>query len=95
MHIREFQEMMWRLYFERDLKRGIIGTLNWFEDEVKELKEALEEDNIKNVEKEFADVLAWLASLANIANINLERAALTKYPDMCPKCGLSPCSCQF
>lgn len=86
---------MQRLYFERDSKRGINGTLDWFEDEVKELREAIEESDIKTVEKEFADVLAWLASLANIAHIDLERAAFTKYPNKCPKCGLSPCGCQF
>jgi NTP pyrophosphatase (non-canonical NTP hydrolase) len=39
--------------------------------------------------------LAWLASLANVVDIDLEKAALSKYPNKCPKCGLSPCSCKF
>lgn len=95
MHINEFQKLMHQLYFERDTKRGTTGTLNWLEDEVNELKEALEEGDIEAAEKEFADVLAWLASLANILDVDLEKAALSKYPNKCPKCGKNPCNCQF
>ena len=62
---------------------------------MEELREALEEGNIEAAEKEFADVFAWLASLANIVDIDLEKAALSKYNNKCPKCGLSPCDCQF
>ena len=95
MDINEFQKMMWQLYFERDSKRGTEGTLDWLEDEVEELREALEEGESKAAEKEFADVLAWLASLANVVGIDLEKAALAKYANKCPKCGLSPCDCPF
>ena len=95
MHINEFQKMMRRLYFERDSERGIDATLDWLKDEVEELKEALKKGYIKAAEKEFADVLAWLASLANIVNIDLEKAALSKYNNKCPKCELSPCGCPF
>ena len=93
MQIHEFQKMMWQLYFDRDSKRGKDGTLDWLVDEIEELREALEEGNINATEKEFADVLAWLASLANVVDIDLEKAALSKYPNKCPKCGLSPCEC--
>ena len=93
MHIREFQKMMRQLYFYRDSKRGTEGTLDWLVDEVEELREALKERDTKAIEEEFADVLAWLASLANVVNINLEKAALSKYENKCPKCGLSPCEC--
>jgi NTP pyrophosphatase (non-canonical NTP hydrolase) len=95
LYISEFQKMMRQLYFERDSERGTEGTLDWLEDEVKELREALEEGDIKAAEKEFADVLAWLASLANVVDIDLEKAAISKYPNKCPKCGYSPCNCQF
>jgi NTP pyrophosphatase (non-canonical NTP hydrolase) len=95
MHIREFQEMMRNLYFKRDSERGIKGTYNWLVDEVGELREALEEGDREEAEKEFADVLAWLASLANITGINLEKAAIGKYGGKCPKCGQSPCQCGF
>jgi len=95
MHISEFQNMMKTLYFRRDSKRGTDGTLAWLIDEVEELKEALQGNDVKAIEHEFADVLAWLASLANIVNIDLEKAALSKYDNVCPKCKLSPCSCPF
>jgi len=87
--------MMHRLYFHRDSKRGTVGTYNWLVDEVKELGEALESNDKKALEDEFADVIAWLASLANISNIDLEKAALNKYDDKCPKCRHSPCQCAF
>ena len=85
--------MMRQLYFDRDSKRGKDGTLDWLVDEIEELREALEEGDINATEKEFADVLAWLASLANVVDIDLEKATLSKYPNKCPKCGLSPCEC--
>jgi NTP pyrophosphatase (non-canonical NTP hydrolase) len=95
MDISEFQKMMKTLYFRRDSERGIKGTYEWFKDEVQELGEALQEKNKEATEKEFADVIAWLSSLANLLDINLEEAALEKYPHKCPKCHLSPCQCTF
>jgi len=95
MHICEFQEMMRRLYFHRDSKRGVKGTLDWLMDEVEELREALEKEDKQAIKMEFADVIAWLASLANVTGINLEKAALEKYPYKCPKCSHSPCQCTF
>jgi NTP pyrophosphatase (non-canonical NTP hydrolase) len=62
---------------------------------VKELGEALKTNDKKALENEFADVIAWLASLANITNIDLEKASLSKYDDKCPKCRHSPCQCTF
>ena len=95
MHISEFQEMMRRLYFHRDSKRGIDGTYAWLVDEVRELGEALDKNNKKELAKEFADVIAWLASLANITGIDLEKETLEKYSNSCPKCSHSPCQCKF
>ena len=95
VQICEFQEMMRRIYFHRDSNRGIEGTFDWLADEVRELKEALKTDDKKALEDEFADVIAWLASLANVANVDLEKAALNKYENKCPKCGHSPCRCPF
>jgi NTP pyrophosphatase (non-canonical NTP hydrolase) len=95
MEIHEFQEMMKRLYFKRDSERGVNGTFNWLVDEVAELGEELKRTDRLATEKEFADVIAWLASLANIMGIDLEKAALAKYPGKCPKCQNSPCACSF
>jgi NTP pyrophosphatase (non-canonical NTP hydrolase) len=95
MQISEFQEMMKRLYFERDCARGTQGTFNWLVDEVQELGAELKGNDREETEKEFADVIAWLASLANIMGIDLEKATLAKYPNKCPKCDSSPCQCTF
>ena len=95
VHIHEFQEMMKRLYFHRDSERGVKGTYDWLVNELRELWEALEEKDKEAVEKEFADVIAWLASLANISGIDLEKAAVNKYSGKCPKCQRSPCQCAF
>jgi NTP pyrophosphatase (non-canonical NTP hydrolase) len=95
MHIHEFQEMMKHLYFKRDSERGISGTYSWLVDEVGELGEELKGTDREATEKEFGDVIAWLASLANIMGIDLEKAALAKYPHKCPKCQSAPCQCTF
>jgi NTP pyrophosphatase (non-canonical NTP hydrolase) len=95
MEIHEFQEMMKHLYFERDSARGVQGTFNWLVDEVAELGEELKGIDKEATEKELADVIAWLASLANILGIDLEKAALNKYNNKCPKCQSSPCQCTF
>lgn len=95
MHICEFQKMMMRLYVHRDVKRGIKGTYDWLVDEVKELGEALETDDKGALENEFADVIAWLTSLANITDVDLEKAALKKYDNKCPRCKHAPCQCTF
>jgi NTP pyrophosphatase (non-canonical NTP hydrolase) len=88
--------MMRRIYFHRDSKRGTVGTYEWLVEEIGELGEALKGEDKKALEDEFADVLAWLASLANVTrNVDLEKAALKKYGNKCPKCGQSPCRCTF
>ena len=86
---------MHQLYFHRDSQRGVEGTFDWLVDEVKELGEALKLHDKKALEDEFADVIAWLASLANVLDIDLEKAALNKYAGKCPKCQQSPCQCTF
>ncbi|MDH7563378.1 MAG: MazG nucleotide pyrophosphohydrolase domain-containing protein [Candidatus Bathyarchaeota archaeon] len=95
MHIHEYQKLMHQLYFHKDSKRGTKGTYDRLVDEVTELGEALSGKDKEALEKEFADALAWLASLANVADVDLEKAATGKYNGRCPKCGSSPCKCPF
>ncbi|WP_457751648.1 MazG nucleotide pyrophosphohydrolase domain-containing protein [Thermococcus sp.] len=94
MKIREFQEMIRDIYFHKDSKRGVDKTFLWFVEEVGELSEAIRKNDREVMEEEFADVLAWLASLANLLGIDLEEAAKKKYPDVCPYCGKKPCECE-
>lgn len=65
-------------YFAADKARGIPGTWMWFTEEVGELARALARGE-DNAAEEFADVLAWLCTLANIHGIDLERAVRDKY----------------
>jgi NTP pyrophosphatase (non-canonical NTP hydrolase) len=77
------------------LNGGVKVTYEWLEDELKELGEALRENYKEAAEEEVADVLAWLASLANVTRINLERVTINKYNGKCPKCQQAPCQCTF
>lgn len=93
MELSEFQRQIERIYFERDNSRGTGGTFLWFIEEVGELATALRQAGDKaELAEEFADVLAWLCTLASISGIELEEA-IGKYADGCPGCRQTPCSC--
>jgi NTP pyrophosphatase (non-canonical NTP hydrolase) len=74
MTIQEFQDFIRRKYYATDSKRGTAGTFLWFVEEVGELASALAGQDPKNKEEEFADVLAWLCTLANINGVDLDKA---------------------
>jgi len=74
MHINEFQGIISQKYEKRDRERGIPATFLWFMEEVGELATALAGKDQENREEEFADVLAWLCTLANISDVDLEKA---------------------
>jgi len=75
MEIREFQDLIGRRYKATDLARGVPKTFLWFIEEVGELATALASGEDKaNTEEEFADVFAWLCTLANISDVDLEKA---------------------
>lgn len=93
MRIAEFQKRIEAIYYQRDAARGLAGTHMWFCEEVGELTRALRRDDRQAVEGEFADVLAWLATLASIAHVDLEAAAARKYSAGCPRCRATPCAC--
>ena len=78
MKICEFQELIARRYKARDQERGVPRTFMWFVEEVGELATALASEDHANTEEEFADVLAWLCTLANITDVDLEKAC-SKY----------------
>ncbi len=74
MHIREFQQLISTKYEKRDRQRGVPRTFLWFVEEVGELATALASEDRNNKQEEFADVLAWLCTLANISDVDLENA---------------------
>jgi NTP pyrophosphatase (non-canonical NTP hydrolase) len=94
MEIAELQRTMRATYYERDAKRGRDATFRWLTEEVGELARALRHGDRQELELEFSDVLAWLASLANLTGVDLEKA-VARYATGCPKCGASPCTCEL
>ena len=87
------QDLIRDMYFEKDQARGIEGTWMWFVEEVGELSSALRAGSHEERLLEFADVLAWLATLANIAGVDLNEAIARKYGSGCPGCGELLCKC--
>ena len=94
MDIKEAQEMMRRIYLERDRARGVEGTLKRTYEELDELQEAIKNKGSTHaIADEFADVFAWLCSLANLLEIDVSDAFFKKYNNTCSKCKKSPCIC--
>lgn len=93
MKISDFQRLMLEIYGVRDKARGPERTMLWLVEEIGELAEAIREENNSKLSEEFADVFAWLASLANVVNIDLETVVLSKYGSACPVCKSIPCKC--
>ena len=92
MEIAAVQEQMRTLYGERDRERGLARTFAWFTEECGELSRALFRGTDEERAHEFGDVLAWLASLADQAGVDLEQAA-ARYAGGCPRCKATPCAC--
>lgn len=92
MTVSEFQQLIRDIYFEKDNRRGADGTFRWLSEEVGELARGLRKGDRENLSEEFADVFAWLVSLASIEGIEMEEA-IAKYASGCPKCGSKPCRC--
>lgn len=88
-----FQGLIREMYLEKDLARGIDGTFMWLMEEVGELAAALRSGTHEERLGEFADVLAWLATIANVAGIDLTAAVARKYGAGCPGCGKFVCVC--
>jgi len=93
MTLNQLQEQIRTMYGAKDGARGTEGTFMWFMEEVGELSAALRGGTREEQVLEFADVLAWLVTLANIAGVDLEAAMAAKYGAGCPGCLQSPCAC--
>ena len=78
--LRQFQTHIADRYEKHDRARGTPGTWLHFSEEIGELARALaRNDNRENLQEEFADVLAWLCTLANINDVDLAQAVADKY----------------
>lgn len=79
MTVREFQQLIRDRFYETDSARGTPKTFMWFTEEVGELATSLMSDDREEQEGEFADVMGWLCTLANINDIDLNKALRDKY----------------
>lgn len=86
MDIAEFQQLIRDRYYTTDSARGPAATFLWLAEEFGELAEAIGkqqrgEGDQANLAEEFADMLAWLATMANITGVDLAEAVKRKYVD--------------
>jgi NTP pyrophosphatase (non-canonical NTP hydrolase) len=93
LSIADLQRHIRQMYYEKDIARGIDGTFMWLMEEIGELASALRGDDRQNLAEEFADVIAWLTTIANVADIDLNAALQSKYGSGCPGCGRLVCQC--
>ncbi len=89
----EFQEIIRRMYLRKDVARGVEGTFMWLAEEFGELSAALRKGTLEQKAEEFADVLAWLVTIANVVGVDLAEAVWKKYAQGCPGCGQMVCIC--
>ncbi|HID43954.1 MAG TPA: nucleotide pyrophosphohydrolase [Archaeoglobaceae archaeon] len=91
MRMKDFQKMIYEIYYTRDSARGIDKTMLWLVEEVGELAEAVRKDD--KIGEEIADVIAWVTSIANLYDVDIEEELMKKYPGNCIRCGEKPCRC--
>ncbi len=92
MELAELQDIIERTYGDRDRDRGVASSVAWLAEEVGELAQAVRKGSHADREHEFADVLAWVATLANQVGVDLA-TAVERYAGGCPRCGQLPCTC--
>jgi NTP pyrophosphatase (non-canonical NTP hydrolase) len=88
-----FQQLIRDMYLKKDIARGVDGTFMWLIEEIGELASALRNGTHEEQLGEFADVLAWLATIANVVGVDLSEAVARKYGAGCPGCGQLVCIC--
>jgi NTP pyrophosphatase (non-canonical NTP hydrolase) len=92
MDLADLQAVIERTFGDRDRARGVPASVAWLAEEVGELAQAVRKGSPEQQRHEFADVLAWVATLANQMGIDLTEA-VDRYAAGCPRCAASPCSC--
>jgi len=91
--LHDLQALIRTMYYDKDAGRGAEATFLWFVEEVGELAAAVRNGTCEELHEEFADVLAWLVTLANIKGVDLSHAVSEKYGTGCPGCGTLICQC--
>jgi NTP pyrophosphatase (non-canonical NTP hydrolase) len=90
--LRALQDVIERTFGDRDRGRGVPASVAWLAEEVGELAQAVRKGTKQQQIHEFADVVAWVATLANQMGVDLTDA-IDRYRDGCPRCHAIPCNC--
>ncbi len=94
MELKDAQNLVRNIYLKRDKERGLERTLLRTFQELAELSDAVHKEKpMQDIEEEVADVLAWVISIANLLDIDLGHALISKYNNACSRCGRNPCEC--
>jgi len=94
MDLRDFQQLIEKMYSHKDRERGSAGTFLWLMEEIGELAQAIGQGADREAKAaEFADVMAWLVTLANVEGVDLSQALHAKYGQGCPGCSKMVCTC--
>ena len=94
MDLRECQDLMSKIYLERDMRRGPERTILWMLSEAGEVADAYVKDS-DQIGRELADLLAWMLSCCNVLGIDLDKEFVSRYGSGCPRCRKMPCVCEF
>jgi NTP pyrophosphatase (non-canonical NTP hydrolase) len=89
----ELQRIIERTFGRRDRARGVATSVAWLCEEVGELAQAIRKGTPAQQRHEFADVVAWVVSLANQMDVDLAAAVGERYADGCARCRSMPCTC--
>ena len=92
MTFAQFQTLIEDIYGAKDHARPVGVNLAWLVEEVGELSRALRHGDREAMAEEFADVAAWLTTIASQCGVRMEDA-IRKYAHGCPKCASIPCQC--
>lgn len=92
MDLRDLQSVIEVTFGERDRGRGVPASVAWLAEEVGELAQAVRKGTHEQRVHEFADVIAWVATLANQVGVDLTDA-IERYARGCPRCSAIPCAC--
>ena len=92
MTFKEFQDIIRATYYDKDKRRGLEKTFLWLVEELGEFAKAVNRGTREDIELELSDLIAWIFSVANLLDIDVEKA-ISRYAKGCPKCGQIPCVC--
>ena len=91
MDLAQLQAVIESTFGARDRARGVPSTVAWLAEELGELAQAVRKGTPEQQAHEFADVLSWVAPLANQMDIDLA-AAIAGDADLGQRWAGMPCA---